>query len=397
MIYSIGLSIYLILASPFYLLKVLRGKYRSNFFQRLGFGLKKIEGKTIWLHACSVGEIEAAAPFIELLMKEKKDFRIIISTVTETGFARAKKMFANLELRYLPFDFKFAIRKHLLTAGELDSFYIIETEIWPNLIRELSARKIPIFIVNGRISDRAWKRYRRFAFLFRTILRRISAVAARTELDAERYKFLGADRVEAVGNIKYDRIASALPRNTPQGRFVLFGSTHHGEEKICIEIFERLRKKIPELRAILAPRHIERAKELVKKYGGSLRSEGWDDSKLLILDTHGELAGMYAIAEAAFIGGSLVPVGGHNPLEAAIHSVPSIWGPYTENFRDACDVLKDNGGFIVQNGDELYSVFESLLTDNRLRLQCGASARKKVLENRGAAERTWKFFQQVTK
>ncbi len=392
MIYSLGLALYLLAASPFYLLRVLRGRYRSSFSARLGRGLGAPgAGRTAWIHACSVGEVEAAVPLVRRLAADEPGRRLIVSTVTETGQERARKLFPEHEVRYLPFDFVFAVRRHLDAAGALEAFYIMETEIWPNLIRELARRGVPVFIANGRISDRAWPRYRRFAFLFRPILALVSAVAARTPLDAERFRFLAASKVESVGNIKYDRPAAAAPADRPAGRFVLFGSTHPGEEEICLRVFRALEREFPGLRAILAPRHIERAGDLAAA-GGALRSRGWGDEPILILDTHGELAGFYAIADAAFVGGSLVPVGGHNPLEAAAHGVPVAWGPHVANFRDACDALAGQGGFAVKNEGELFALLRRLLSDPGARRAEGEKARQVVLANRGATERMIAFF-----
>lgn len=382
--YSIGLSLFLILAAPFYIPRVLRGRYRSSFRERLGWNLEKVEGPVIWVHACSVGEVEAAVPIVALIQKKRPGRTIVVSTGTETGQARAKARFpcaagAPVHVRYLPFDFLCSVRRHLDAVGSVSEFFIMETELWPNLIRELSRRNVPIFIANGRISDRAWRRYRRVTGFFKPIMSKVTAVAARTEVDAERFRALGAMCVAAVGNIKFDCAPAAGPADVPSGRIIIFGSTHPGEEEICMNVFGTLKKKFPDLKAILAPRHIERAKELL----------GYEGEDVRVLATHGELAGLYSIAYAAFIGGSLVPIGGHNPIEAAIHGVPVIWGPHIENFRDATALL---GEFSVGNGEELSETFDRLLTDRNLRDAAGARAKTIVLANRGATERNWQVF-----
>lgn len=389
-LYSLALFLWTLLAAPYYLLRVARGRYRASLADRLGrIRRPRIEEPAVWIHACSVGEVEAVAPIVAILKRELPERRLIVSTVTETGQARAAALFPELERRYLPYDFRFAVKRHLDELPRLERFLIMETELWPNLILELARRGVPIAIVNGRISDRAWPRYRRVTRLLRPILALIGVVAARTDLDAERFRRLGAPRVATTGNVKFDRPAAAPPADSPAGRFLLFGSTHPGEEEIAERILDRLRPRFPELRAIVAPRHIERAAALARARGWPLRSQGWDDGAILLLDTHGELAGLYAIAEVAFIGGSFVPVGGHNPLEAAAHGVPVVWGPHVENFRDATAILAGNGGWEVADEEELLRLLARLLDDPDERRRAGEKARLAVAAQRGAAERAW--------
>lgn len=423
MIYSLGLALYMILAAPFYLARMSRGRYRASIRQRLGLDLPKamtessgamglqsgtssqsatgsrsVSKQTLWIHACSVGEAEAAKPLVEIVRRVRPDLMLIISTVTETGQARAHQLFPDASVRYLPFDFLFAVRRCLDAAGPLVAFLIIETEIWPNLIQELRRRRVPVGIANGRISDRAWPRYRAAAFLFRPILASLVLVAARTEEDAARFRHIGAAHVEAAGNIKFDRPAAALPVHAPSGRFLVFGSTHQGEEEIALRVFSALRPEFPNLRLIIAPRHIERAATVARMTEGAQRSIGWKDEPILILDTHGELGGMYALADVAVIGGSFASIGGHNPLEAAIHGVPTLWGPHIENFRDACSLLSRpaesgiGGGKSVADEAELLARLRELLKDDNLRHAWGVQARAAVLANRGAAERQWRMF-----
>lgn len=391
-LYSAAFLLYLLLTAPWLLARIAAGRYRESILPRLGIGIEPLPAaaERAWIHACSVGEVEAAAPLVEKIRREWPETRLVISTVTETGAARARKVFADLDFRYLPFDLGLCVRRHLDAAGPLRAFFIMETEIWPNLLTELHRRGVPIFIANGRISDRAWPRYRRFAFIFRPLLAMVKAVAARSEADAERFRAIGAARVVAVGNIKFDRPPAARPVDPPSGRFIVFGSTHPGEEEICLEVFRALRETFNDLRAILAPRHIERAASLA--HLGALRRKGWKDESVLILDTHGELAGMYSIAEVAFVGGSLVPHGGHNPLEAAVHGVPTVWGPHVQNFRDACGLLDGRGGYCVRDAVELAATLRRLLADSAERTRAGEEAKRVVAANRGAVERTWEVF-----
>ncbi len=391
MIYSLGLCLYMFLAAPFYLARIRKGRYRESISPRLGRGLARVDGQvTLWIHACSVGEVEAAAPLIALVRRDRPDLALIVSTVTETGQARAQALFPFAAVRYLPYDFRFAVRRHLDAAGSLAGCIILETELWPNFIGELKRRQVPIAVANGRISDRAWPRYRLAAPFLRATLHALGLVAARTETDAARFRELGAPRVEVSGNVKFDRPAAGPLADPPQGRFLVFGSTHPGEETIALRVFGRLKERFPDLRLILAPRHTERGAAVAAETGGARRSLGWQGEPVLILDTHGELGSAYALGEVAVIGGSFVPVGGHNPLEAAVHGIPVLWGPHTANFRDACGLLENRGGRMVADEAELLATLEDLFSNATERKASGEAARATVLANRGAAERQWR-------
>lgn len=393
-IYSALLAGTAAVMSPLLLWKVAKGKYRESFPQR--FGIKVQPGPqndTVWIHACSVGEVEAIVPFVRLIAERKPETSLVISTVTETGQARARALLPENNIRYLPYDFLFAIRRHLDAVPRLSNFIIAETELWPNLIYELARRGIPVSIINGRISDEAWPRYRQARRFFSGVLNHLNKVAARTELDADRFRTLGADEAVVTGNIKYDRIEPAPAANAPEGQLVLFGSTHPGEEEELVRIFETLKADHPKLRAILAPRHIERARAIHKIFPhAQLRSDGWSDGDLFILDTHGELAALYRNAAVAVIGGSFVPIGGHNPLEPAIFGTPVVWGPHMENFRDACEALKGRGGFRADSYAVLRILLDELLSDETLRREEGAKGRDVVMENRGATEKTYNLI-----
>lgn len=394
MMYSAAFLFYMLIASPRYLFRAAKGRYRSSFRKRLGTDLSPLpayEGGTVWIHACSVGEVEASVPFVRKLEEEHPEWRLVISTVTETGQDRAENLYPEHEIRYLPFDLRMAIRSHLDAVGELEALFVMETEIWPNLFEEFYDRGIPIFIVNGRISDRAWKRYRAFSWVFQSILARVTYVGARTETDARRFKFLGVRRISITGNVKFDRPAAPPPQAPPKGRIILFGSSHPGETDLFLSAFDRVRKTYPEMRAIMAPRHIETASEILRKCEASLRSVGWGSEPVLVLDSHGELGSMYLSAEVAVIGGSFIAHGGHNPLEAAVQGVPVIWGPSMENFRDACSLLIDRGGFEAVDESKLVETLLMLLADPMMRRRLGEVAKKQVRKNTGATVRTWEM------
>ncbi len=306
--------------------------YRQNIGQR--FALSKL-GKTkvdIWIHAVSLGEVVAATPLIDQLLNSGK--QVLLTTTTPTGSQQALKQFGNKVLHhYLPYDYPWALRR-FYRAMNPGMVVIMETELWPNLIAVAKQRRIPVVIVNGRISDKAFKQYQSFSWFFKPFLQKLSAVCVQSPLDADRYKALGApeDKVLVLGNIKFDvvipstmlpigqQIKAALGDNRV---LFLVASTHDNEEVQILQQLPLLKAAIPELVLLIAPRHSDRfqaVRDLSQNLGfkTAQRSlpEGIDkQTDVLILDSLGELMGFYAIVDYAFVGGSLVPIGGHNVLE----------------------------------------------------------------------------------
>ena len=421
--YSLLLSLGLLLFSPYFLFQALaHRKYIDGLRERLGF-LPAINNQPIvWLHCVSVGETQAARPLVERLRRELPHHALVVSTVTLTGQKLARDLFHNQAARvfYFPFDWRWSVRR-ALDAVNPAAVLVMETELWPNFLRECKAREIPVALVNGRISRKSFGRYVRVRFFLRRVLACLSMAVMQSERDAERIRVLGLDdkKVFIAGNLKFESGMTAqkaidldrfgLNANVP---LLLAASTHAPEEKIVLESFRRLRESRPgrlmPLRLMLAPRHPERFNEVAaliqasglswaRRTGAPAASDA--DAEVILLDTIGELPAMYPLATAVFVGGSIVDRGGHNVLEPAAHGVAVITGAHTHNFHAIVDLL-NKAHAIVQlpaaEGAEavakLTEVLERLLGDASWRGELGARARQLILANQGAAERTMKLL-----
>ncbi|MCL1926103.1 MAG: 3-deoxy-D-manno-octulosonic acid transferase [Syntrophorhabdaceae bacterium] len=354
-------------------------KRRANFFDRLGiYGLpssSKEQGPVIWTHAVSVGETNASVPLLRRLKEHLPQARLLLSNVTLTGRGTAEKALSGVvdERFYFPFDIP-GVCGRFLDRVRPDIVVIVETEIWPNFLAECLQRGIPVVITNGRISERSFRGYSRFRWLFASALRTLSAISTQTRDDADRFVALGADPaiVAVGGNLKFDvshSAKSALPivlaleeEKTNGTRWIIAGSTHEGEEAIILRAFMASRKVSPQIKLLLAPRHPERfglveimlrqedipfARRTLMRAGQNLIEE-----PVLLLDTVGELSCAYAAAGLAFVGGSLIPKGGHNILEPAWHGVPTVVGPHMGNFQEIFDTFMEAGGLIRAAGEE---------------------------------------------
>ncbi len=346
---------------------------------------------SIWLHAVSVGEVAAIRPLWKRLRREFPSKRIVISTITKTGNEAAKKFSTGTEtVFYLPLDFSFTINSALknIKPGIL---IIAETEIWPNLISLCHKRTIPVVLVNGRISDKAFKRYRLARFALKGILKKINAFCVRSQEDSERFASLGAppEKIEIAGNMKYcndgvDACNSDLKSIRSEWAIrddelvLVAGSTHKGEEEIVLEVFRRLTGAIANLRLIIAPRHVDRAAQ-VRGLAGA--------AGVTVVDKMGVLKELYSISDVVFVGGSLVRHGGHNIIEPAIFGKAILFGPHMFNFKDVADeFLKNEAAIMVKDKDELESNCKRLLSDKEARIKLGRNAKKVVLQNQGAVE-----------
>ena len=366
----------------------------------------------IWLHAVSVGEAIAARPLLKALRLRYPGHCIVVSNTTETGRGVASG-FPEKDLSiYFPFDFLPAVRR-TLDAIRPELVIIMETEIWPNFNREAACRNVPVILANGRISDRSYGRYLRFAWFFRNALGFCSSLCMQTALDRERIIAIGApaERVLATGNLKYDipcrqvtpaeRAALRKRYAIPDGLTVITAaSTHPGEEELVLAAYRELLAIHGPLMMVLVPRHPERAAQvatLLEKGGmpflrrTALAAAGnplFSGGAVLLVDTVGELMDIYALSDLAFVGGSLVATGGHNLLEPASVGVPSIFGPHMANFREIAElVLKFRAGIRVDDTSSLIRACSSLIEDNELRLEMGTNGLAMVRENRGATER----------
>ncbi|MDX2478826.1 MAG: 3-deoxy-D-manno-octulosonic acid transferase, partial [Desulfuromusa sp.] len=380
LLYNLLLLLSALFLVPYYLLRGLRyGKSRRGIRERLGYyspeQLTVIQEKRIvWIHAVSVGETRAAMPLIKKIRLNYPGFHILVTNVTETGHAIALEDKEIDLCLFFPFDFSWAVRRALNTVNP-ELIIIVETEIWPNFTRQAQQLGLPMILVNGRISDRSFPRYRAARFLLRPILDRFAAFCMQSQTDAERITALGAPdgRVENTGNLKFDHELKNMTtaqvkqkkkqyRLPEQTAILVAGSTHDGEEKQLLESFRQIAAQIDhDLLLILIPRHPERTREvqsLLKdsKFNYRLRSSLQEGDKLLsqgdvlLVDTLGEVLDFYGVADLVFVGGSLVPIGGHNLLEAALLSKPVIFGPYVHNFKEiSAKLIRAGAGVKVAN------------------------------------------------
>jgi len=401
MMYSLFYASSLPLVLPVHLLKRpshLRGRWLK---ERLGFVPERPHhGKTggrplIWIHAVSVGEAVAARPLIERL---RKGADIVVSTVTDTGRKVVRDFISAEEgCVYVPLDIPFAIRK---AAGRIrpDILVIMETELWPNLIRVVRSKGIPVLIANGRISDASFSGYRRIGFFVRDMLRMVDRFCMQTERDAERITALGAPekRVQVTGNLKFDITPPADVPAWCKGLcrpVIVAGSTHEGEEEIILNAFNSIKGDFPEATLIVAPRHPERFSEVERLLSGKgsafvRRSRGSVRGRdVILLDTIGELASVYGCADICIIGGSLVPKGGHNLFEPASWAKPVVCGPYMENFPLAREFLND-GAAAEAGVDNVDKVLKDILSDAVRAREMGRRAKELYFKNAGAVLKT---------
>jgi 3-deoxy-D-manno-octulosonic-acid transferase len=414
--YNVLALISIIFVVPYhYYRSVTRGRPPA-FAQRFGFipaaELEKLAGSgVIWLHAVSVGETIAAIPLVKELRRRFPEQKIVISNVTETGREVAGKI-AGVDLcLYFPFDYPFAVNG-LLRKVRPSLILIMETELWPNFIRAANRLAIPVLLVNGRISDKSFHRYLRFKWFFQPILANLSALCMQSAEDARRITDIGApaNRVHISRNLKYDIAAapqSSQNRAELRRRYLIpedilvftAGSTHNGEEEMVLEAYRAVLNEGREAFMVLAPRHPERASqvaELLSRAGFSYtrrsaldtRREPFTSGEVLLLDTVGELFDVYAVSDLVFVGGSLVPNGGHNVLEPASLRVPVLFGPHMNNFREIASLLLEfSAGVRVADGAELAVAVSSLLADREKRLEMGDNGARLLAENSGSTER----------
>lgn len=411
-LYNLGILLFSPVLLVYFLIRLwLRGFDLRAVRERFGF-LPELpdpgEGR-LWLHAVSVGEVGVAAVLVPALLKKKPELKVVLSTVTQTGRIEAKKISGLEQLVYLPLDFPLIVRSALRRIRP-SMIALIETEIWPNLVAEAARRNIPVSIVNGRLSERSYHKYKRFQFFFSTLLKRFKGVLARGEGDAERFSDLGATSVRVSGNVKFD--APAPPREPPHGAYgldacrhvVVAGSTHAGEEKLIGEVLASVHRNIPGVGLLLAPRHLERVSQVeadlqnagISPVRWSHIKDSGDKYEVIILDVMGELADAYGCATMAIIGGSFIPHGGQNPIEAARWAVPCLCGPHMENFAEVTREMVKQGGAIQLSGREnLETAVMKWLDDPESRNQAGEAARRVVQNNQGACERTAEYIVQV--
>jgi 3-deoxy-D-manno-octulosonic-acid transferase len=435
-LYSLLTAAGMVLLSPYFLVRgLIDGKYLAHVRERLGWGFAPelrsgLRGQTIWIHAVSVGEVLAAQPLAKQLKERYRERRLVVSTTTATGqkLARDRMQFADA-IFYFPLDLKGPVRRALKIV-EPAAVIVVETEIWPNFLRECRRAGVPVIFVNGRLSERSFRGFRR-AIIFscgalrgflKGILNDAALFLMQGEQDASRVLELGAEakRVSVTGNLKYDLgnppesplsnwLAEELARNHRRP-VVIAGSVMADEETQVLRAFSEVERKFPQALLILAPRKPDRFEEAARIVGESRRlvrrskialngaasTALSDPGSVLLLDSLGELAGIYRLADAVFVGGSLVPNGGHNILEPAAFGKVPIYGPFMDNFREMSAKFLDASAAVQVNRPEaLGAAWLALLQDAGRAERMGTAARNLVERNRGATARVLERVEQV--
>jgi 3-deoxy-D-manno-octulosonic-acid transferase len=419
--YSFLLTLgFLLLVPRFVFHAFSHGKYVAGFRERLGSVRRNPDNKrpVVWLHCVSVGETQAARPLVRHLQKAFPQYSLVVSTITLTGQRLARDVFKNEadNIFYFPFDWRWSVRRTLANVDP-DVVLIMETELWPNFLRECRRRRIPVGLVNGRISRQSFRRYRLIKFFFKRVVADLNIAVMQSEGDEQRIHALGfpAENLFTSGNLKFD--AGAMPAATSatadiRKRFslddsvplILAASTHASEEKIILESFRQLRTGVQKPRLMLAPRHPERFQEVA----ALLQSSGltWSrrtttpqqsDSvcEVILLDTIGELPAAYPLAAIVFVGGSIAKKGGHNVLEPAAAAACVVTGAHTDNFEAIVNLLDENNAIVQlppledrEAAQRLAEVLCDLLIKPQLRKDLGERARQLVVDNQGAAAKT---------
>lgn len=377
------------------------------------WGKKRPGEKRVWIHALSVGEVKSAVPLVKRLKQRQELLKIIFSVSTRTGFETAKQVFFKPgtssvdQLGYFPFDFRWSVRRAAELIGP-DAAVIVETDIWPNFLFEMEKRNIPSILINARLSERSLNGYSRCRPFFSKIFSLFSQILVQSPLDKERYLKLGIpeEKIQVAGNLKFDQPAEDL-----EGQFVekmkkdlgikqnslvlIGGSTHEGEETLLCRVYQRLKSRYPALIMILAPRDPARCRDLLPEIHSaglsvcsmSSLQEPLQEAGIVLVDQMGILSRLYALCQVAYIGGSLVREGGHNPLEPAMFSKPVLFGPDMSDFLMISELLTRHGGAKqIRSENELYHELDTLLGDPHTQKQMGSFNREVFLMHSGAVE-----------
>lgn len=405
MIYGILSTIAFIIILPFWLvLGIFKPKLTVGIKDKLGFFptplLKKT--KTILFYGVSVGEVTAMENLIKKIKETFPEINIVVMTGTQTGQEIAHKKLGETAtfITYFPFDFPFCI-ENMLNKIKPDAIFVMETELWPNFAHMVNNKKIPLYIINARISDRTYKGYKKLKFFFAPILKKYTAIFPQSVQDKNKLISLGAnpDTTTIMGNLKFDikqpEVKDLDFVKKPQQKIILAGSTHTGEDEIILKIYNELKKDVSNLKLIIAPRHIQ------EKYnfdcGYHSKRDTFENNDVILLDTMGELGKFYSICDVAFIGGSFrgkngdnlwgKGVGGHNPLEATIFNKPVVSGPSIHNFKDIYAILTSTeAGKVVKTQEELKTAIEKLLTDSEYYTKASQDCEKVFEQNKGALD-----------
>ena len=378
LIYNLLLLILSFLILPLFFVNQIR--HKKNPLVHFGKGLKisKEPGKPIWIHAVSVGEVHLLKPLVELLLK--KGNRIVISTVTETGNGAARRLFGDsVDIIYFPIDYFWVVKSYINRINP-KLVLLVETEIWPNFLYQIHSKNIPVVLINGRISIRSSLWYKRFSFFFKPLINKFNLICVQNEEEKKHFsEYADSSKIYVTGNIKYSNIMKSKCKIAkPENTIVLIaGSTHENEEEMIFSVYKKISRK-KDVFLIVAPRHIERVEDvakLAKRFDistGFLSCFRSYDFDALIVDTIGDLSSLYGIADIAFIGGSMIKRGGHNPLEACLYSIPVVTGSYYFNFNEIVGELKDNKAIMIaENEADLADKIVDLITDEIRRKEMG--------------------------
>lgn len=411
----------LLLASPWLIYQAVRtGKYRAGFSEKF-FGrvpLRTGDRTCLWLHAVSVGEVNLIAPLVAAIRREHPDWECVISATSLTGLTQARKKYPDLTVFYCPLDFSWAVRTAMRRVRPT-CLVLAELELWPNLIRAAGEVGASVAIVNGRLSERSFRGYKRLGPLVRWALARVELIAAQNSEYADRFRALGAKPhdVQITGSLKFDGAVTDRANPTTVGLrrasgiaaddiVFLAGSTQQPEEMLALAAFTKLREMFPRLRLILVPRHPERFDEVATQLGAAgvcwqrrsrLDREGVQpEARVLLVDAMGELGGWWGAADIAFVGGSIHKRGGQNMIEPAAYGAAVSFGPNTRNFRDiVSQLLTANAAVVVHDGDELTAFVARCLADRDYAAALGARAQKFVSTQLGATQRTLQLLESV--
>ena len=410
-LYSALLAAALLLGSPYWIFQMLRhGKYRRGLGERFGGVPQRIRSQrkpSIWIHAVSVGEVLAVSELVRQLRSEYPDHRVVVSTTTDTGQTLAASHFGADNVFYFPFDLGFCLKPYF-EALQPNLVIVAETEFWPNFLRTAHRRGVRVAVVNARISDRSLPGYRRWRRLLSRILRHVDLFLPQTPEDARRLTEIGAEpnRVRVGGNLKFDippqpapaiisQLRSALAASSA-GPVLVCGSTVDGEEPLLLDAFKAVLARHPAAVMLLAPRHPERFQPVADQLQQSgltfSNRSNWNGESLagrvLLIDSIGELASFYSLADVAFVGGSLVPRGGHSILEPAQHGVAILVGPHTENFRDIIELFRGQDAISIADSADLIQALTDLLDHDNTRAALGRRALEALHSQRGATQFT---------
>jgi 3-deoxy-D-manno-octulosonic-acid transferase len=423
-IYNLFWPLGLLIFLPGYFAKMIRrGGYREKFGQRMGIYDWAVRNRlsnqrSTWLHAVSVGEVNVALKLANALRAFEPDLQCVLTTTTTTGFALARKTAPPwIEVMYTPLDY-WPIMRRAFSVIRPARIVLVEAEVWPNLAAAAHARRIPVALVNARLSPRSERRYRRFRFFVAPTFRLLDLVCVPEGRDIERWVALGVpqNRIHLTGSIKFDpdvqiqsvSVAASLwnaSAETREGLVLFGGSTHRGEEEILARVFLRLREQFPSLRLFIAPRHVERLEEIRSQFGAlplrvTLTSEalrcGAADADCMLLDTTGELQRWYGIATVVFIGKSLTAHGGQNPVEPILSGKPVVFGPHMENFATLAKTLvSNNAAMQVNDTDSLERTVGELLRDSETRQRLVENAHAALNEHKGGTARTARLVHEL--